>query len=557
VASISITLVPPSLTVGQNAQANVLLLDSAGDTLTGRTLVWSTSNDAVARVSGSGVVAALAVGTTEVLVTSDGVTGSAPLAVSADSPTSTVPGLLDLNCPLTTAPEPPTAPLRTFYVDASEGKDENAGTSSAPWRTLDKANSAVRAGDRVYLKGAFSNQWIHPDASGTPTSKIVFQRWPGATALLDGGRDGGAIYFANTHHIVVDGLEIRNASYAISLADGSSFNWLRNLYVHDIDVTWLDHASDNRIEDSRFERCGSETTNSGDCMWIANGSSRNVIARNVMRFGGHNLVDVGGDKIGMAYADDNVVTQNDLANAWANNLGLIGFARRTIVECNLLHDATSATTVNYARAGLNVAASDNIVRYNLIYGNRADGIQIQGYMYQGLLQNAAGNAFYNNTVYGNGGASVLITQQQTGVVSDNLIANNIFWNNNLAGATERGRYYDGSSYDVWIDLYAASVIWPAGSMNGNVIQNNVLGSTLAEAGKRWLIIVINPNNRMFTLAQAQSQLPGVVGNREVDPLLNSDFTLQTGSPGIDAGTVLFPGQKLAGSAPDLGARERR
>jgi hypothetical protein len=80
---------------------------------------------------------------------------------------------------------------------------------------------------------------------------------------------------------------------------------------------------------------------------------------------------------------------------------------------------------------------------------------------------------------------------------------------------------------------------------------------LAEAGKRWLIIVINPNNRMFTLAQAQSQLPGVVGNREVDPLLNSDFTLQTGSPGIDAGTVLFPGQKLAGSAPDLGARERR
>jgi hypothetical protein len=321
----------------------------------------------------------------------------------------------------------------------------------------------------------------------------------------------------------------------------------------------MEQASDNRIEDSRIERCGSESANSGDCIWIANGSHRNVVARNVMHFAGHSLIDVGGDKAGMPSSDDNVVEQNDISNGWANNLGLIGFANRTIVECNLIHDATKQTTINYARAGMNVAASNNIVRYNLIYGNLADGIQIQGYNFQGLLQSPSGNQFYNNTIYGNGGASVLISQQQDGVVSNTLIANNIFWNNNLAGATDRGRFYNGGSYDVWIDLYAATVIWPAGSMNGNVIQNNILGSTLADAGKQWMIIVTSPN-RTYTLAQAQATFGSAVsGNREVDPLLNVgdlSFTLQAGSPAIDAGTVVVAGQKFTGSAPDLGAREK-
>jgi len=356
---------------------------------------------------------------------------------------------------------------------------------------------------------------------------------------------------------VVDGLEIKNGDYAFQISSGANGNWFRNLYVHDIGEIWFDQASDNRLEDSRIERCGSEAANSGDCVWIANASHRNVLARNVMRFGGHGLVDIGGDKAGMPFSDDNLVTQNDISNGWANNLGLIGFSRRTVVECNLIHDATSTTTINYARAGLNVAASNNIVRYNLIYGNKADGIQIQGYNFQGLLQNPNGNQFYNNTVYGNGGASVLISQQQDGAVSNNLIANNIFWNNNLAGANDRGRYYEGGSYDIWIDLYAASSVWPSTSLNGNVFQNNIIGSTLLDAGKQWMMIVA-PTNQKLTLAQAQAKFgSAVTGNREVDPLLNTtNFSLLAGSPAVDAGTVLFAGQKMTGAAPDLGAREK-
>lgn len=481
---------------------------------------------------------------------------STALLVVAGPGGTTDVGLVDLNCSPTVAPAIPSSPRRTFYVDAARGDDANAGSATLPWRTLDKANSSVRPGDAVYLKGTFTNQWIHPQTSGTATDKIVFEEWPGEIAVLDGGIDGAAVFLSGLSHIVVDGLELRNALYVVTLANAHD-NWLRNLYVHDVDEIWLEGAAtDNRIEDSRIERCGNEAQNTGDCIWIANGSHRNVIARNTMRFGGHALIDIGGDKAGMASSDDNVVEQNDLSNGWSNNMGLLGFANRTIVECNLIHDATQQTTINYPRAGMNINASNNVVRYNLIYGNKSDGIQVQGYNFQGALFSPSKNQIYQNTVYGNGGAGLQISQQGDGVVSDNVIADNIFWNNNLGGATAQARYYEGSSYAVWIDLYNSSVPWPDQSLNGNVLQNNIIGPTDATTGKQWLMIVVRTGNRIYTLAQAQAALPQVTANRAVDPLLNSDFTLQAGSPAIDAGRVLFPDQQFRGSAPDLGAREK-
>jgi hypothetical protein len=417
----------------------------------------------------------------------------------------------------------------------------------------------VRAGDLVYLRGTFANQWIHPGSSGTATAKIVYKVWPGGTAVLNGGKYGASIVFdGGLSHIVIDGLEITNIQNPVMLSGGAQMNWLRNLYIHDIgSQISIRGATDNRLEDSRIERCGSEASNSGDCIWIEDGASRNVITRNVMTQGGHSLLDIGGDKTGLAFADDNVISQNDLSNPWAMPMGLYAYARRTVVECNLIHDATSTSTINYPRAGINISANDNILRYNLIYNNKADGMQIQGYDFQGIVQSPSGNQIYQNTVTGNGGAALEISQQTTGLVTNNTIQNNIFWNNNLAGATTQGRYYAGGSFDIWVDLYSSTTIWPVGSLNGNVIRNNILGSSLADAGKQWLIIVISSGNRYYTLAQAQTAFgTALSGNREVDPLLNSDFTLQVGSPAIDVGQVIFTGQKYTGTAPDLGAREK-
>ena len=94
------------------------------------------------------------------------------------------------------------APLHaaTFYVSTT-GNDANGGTSSAPWRTLGKANVTLRAGDTVLVMPGTYAERIDPAYSGTETAPITYkafnstrpkivgkgsaQSWLGAVANLD------------------------------------------------------------------------------------------------------------------------------------------------------------------------------------------------------------------------------------------------------------------------------------------------------------------------------------------------------------------------------------
>jgi len=471
---------------------------------------------------------------------------------------------LPLACVDTVAPGVP-ASLRTFYVDAGTGNDAANGLSpSTAWRTLDKANQTVQPGDLVLLKGTFLNQTIRPARSGTATARIVYRVAPGASAVLDGAAAsvGATVWLDDLSYIVLDGLEIRNTPYGVVSNGNATFIWLRNLQLHDVgSAVNLIGSSDNRLEDSNIQRCGDAPSNTGDCIWIANGSNRNVVVRNIMAYGGHGLIGIGGDQTGMQPSRDNVVALNDLANPWAGGLSFIGYARRTIAECNRLH-SMSTSGINYPRAGTQISADSNILRYNEIFGNTADGMQLQGYTYNGLVENVRGNQVYNNTVWGNGGAALQLFQGDVGQVANNLIENNIFWGNNTSSDPNTNRSYNGSYWDIWTDLYHANSDWAAGSLNGNILRNNILAKDAADIGQGWVIIIPpSGNNRYYTMAQAQATFPTVGSNLQADPLfvnaVGSDFRLQTTSPAINAGLIVDSGQPYLGTGPDLGAHELR
>lgn len=69
----ALVLTPPTSTilVAQTVQLSAAITDSAGHTLTGRAIAWNSSAPAVATVSSSGLVTAVAVGTTNVVATSE------------------------------------------------------------------------------------------------------------------------------------------------------------------------------------------------------------------------------------------------------------------------------------------------------------------------------------------------------------------------------------------------------------------------------------------------------------------------------------------------------
>src|SRR6266705_990610 len=86
VASVVISPATAGLLVSATLQLSAVTKDSAGNTLTGRAVTWSSGNPAVATVNGSGLLAGIAVGTATITATSEGAAGTAATAVTAATP---------------------------------------------------------------------------------------------------------------------------------------------------------------------------------------------------------------------------------------------------------------------------------------------------------------------------------------------------------------------------------------------------------------------------------------------------------------------------------------
>jgi hypothetical protein len=63
----------------------------------------------------------------------------------------------------------------TFYVDAARGNNSNAGTSSAPWKTIQKAANTMVAGDTAIVRAASSSERVRITRSGASGAPITFQ----------------------------------------------------------------------------------------------------------------------------------------------------------------------------------------------------------------------------------------------------------------------------------------------------------------------------------------------------------------------------------------------
>jgi uncharacterized protein YjdB len=104
----TVTVDPPTsnVMVGGTAQLAVTLKDANGATLNGRTVTWTSSNDAKASVSASGLVTGIAGGTVTITATSETKSGTASVAITGpNSPTITAvaPDTLEPSATMTIA----------------------------------------------------------------------------------------------------------------------------------------------------------------------------------------------------------------------------------------------------------------------------------------------------------------------------------------------------------------------------------------------------------------------------------------------------------------------
>jgi hypothetical protein len=104
----------------------------------------------------------------------------------------------------------------TFYVSTS-GSDANAGTLTAPWRTVQKALNTLRAGQQALVRGGTYTENLLMTRSGTATAPITLAAYPGETVVLhaasasDAYGDWVPVQIYSTAYFRLSGFVIENS----------------------------------------------------------------------------------------------------------------------------------------------------------------------------------------------------------------------------------------------------------------------------------------------------------------------------------------------------------
>jgi len=142
VASVTVSPAAATIVVGGTQQLSAVTKDSAGNTLNGRVVTWSSSNPAVATVSASGLVSGVAAGSASITATSEGKSGSA--AVTVQTP-PTVSG--------------DTIPLQIVRMDGGSGSALVSNGVPLPKGKITPSNTG-----HIVLLVAGQEQAIHVEA---------------------------------------------------------------------------------------------------------------------------------------------------------------------------------------------------------------------------------------------------------------------------------------------------------------------------------------------------------------------------------------------------------
>jgi hypothetical protein len=78
-----------------------------------------------------------------------------------------------------------------YYISGSSGNDINPGTLASPWKTIQKANSRLQAGDTVYIRGGTYQvaEGVNPANTGLPGRPITYKNYGSETVEFVGASD--------------------------------------------------------------------------------------------------------------------------------------------------------------------------------------------------------------------------------------------------------------------------------------------------------------------------------------------------------------------------------
>lgn len=362
----------------------------------------------------------------------------------------------------------------TFYVDP-EGDDENPGSESAPWRTIEKANQTLVAGDTVIVRSGTYAEVIRPGSSGSSASeRITYLAELGGAAIITGGSDTDAIVELSTDFVTVDGFSLKQAN------------------PHTDGLTFADVA-----------------------IWGSGNEVKNCSIDNALtpkEAYDQNIEEIG---IGVFSGTDNLVSHNSVKNTWIGAL-IFNPSLRTTLRCNSLVGAYKDALHFESRKG--VMAGDIVERNDLGESYISDGIQFNGDFdlppeELATDTSSCGVVIRRNKIFGNAENAVDLKGTCHILVEDNLMFGNVGDNN---GESTIDEYCSDTVND---RCGGMAVIHGTGtSARDNILRRNVVydNSGGLWGSDSWRIYnnTIVANNRDFTGPSSSYQneyKPGFLG----------------------------------------------
>src|SRR5438094_139790 len=181
-----------SVATGSTVQLTASPKDSAGNTLSGRSITWSSSATTVASVSSSGLVTGVTIGSATITAATGGKSGSSAITVTA----------------------PPAPGTHAGWYAAPNGSSSGDGSSGRPWNlatALSGGNGKVQPGDTVWLRGGTYTGQFRSTLTGTAAAPIVVRQYPGERAIIDGAGSTSDTFVADGSYSVFWCFEMTNS----------------------------------------------------------------------------------------------------------------------------------------------------------------------------------------------------------------------------------------------------------------------------------------------------------------------------------------------------------
>ena len=416
----------------------------------------------------------------------------------------------------------------TYYVDNtnSSASDSNAGTISAPWRTIGKAAIGVSAGDTVIVKAGTYNERVTLSRAGAVSGKITFksdQKW-GAKMLG---------FNMNAPYNRVEGFDISNSTKNYAGGTGvfvsANNSEVVGNYIHD-----------SYAGVARFGNVSSWVSN----VYVVNNVIRNIGTIGIIASGNNWLVE--NNEVDRLYDGDSS-QDSDYSRFFGNNITFRG---------NYFH-GTKESEIGGAHTDCFQTYDNNgeYVTNLLIENNRCIGFFHEGLMSEsGFSATPSKDWVIRNNVFTDGTSWAL---------NFHGIDNVKILNNTFINIAANGVGFLGPKSNVpysnrkTTGVISNNIFYNTGSWQGAVYFAN--GGTINEA----------KNNLVFKSGTTlpQSAFPNDVINKDpkFSALATGDYSLAIGSPAIDAGANLSAfnySKDLSGTVRpqgagwDIGAYER-